>query len=577
MYEFVDALATTAGNYTLPAEAVNINGVYLEEALNELEGVSYSTLYTGGRESLEKEFDYYEDTTADGSLVRNTRFGARVITVGFQLIASSNDAFRRGFNALNELLNYENVQIVFNDEDDKFFIGSPVMDSEIDSGSNSVVGEYHIYCADPFKYDVEEETVYPIIGEDPNTGLYQTFEIDYKGTYHSYPQYKAEFYSLESRNVDEDNAGYVDEFEGANNLLNGRGDCNYVAFMDDEKHILQFGNPDVPEESEESNEILNKRNFKKNGSYNQTSTTEEWTAPNKGNVYNSNFVQQSGATIGSEPYSYLVQQDNVSKQTLLSATNGTDCTYTATVTKVDGRTASSAKLHITVSMTKLTKAITKGATLTIGVYNGSNVIGTKAFKSASVAWSKGSKHSVSFTVTVGAGSNTDEISTLRLTVVRQNGSYKSGNTTKNATGSTGALSAKTCKRILVPFYTARAVDDYYLTTKNFGAVVNKKYTGATLSYNYPLIGGSRSGCENFDLKWDMRFCTGNTVNEHLQMGAFQCLVMTGDSMSSTGELTNPSILAGVLIYNNNKTSNSDYRIIVNGDVVKNQSQAKAVE
>ena len=51
MYDFIDIMEVQ-NDSSLPAEAVSINGVYLE---NEVEG--YRTLYVTGRELLETEIE----------------------------------------------------------------------------------------------------------------------------------------------------------------------------------------------------------------------------------------------------------------------------------------------------------------------------------------------------------------------------------------------------------------------------------------------------------------------------------------------------------------------------------------
>ena len=73
----------------LPSEAMQINGVYIE---NEIEG--YRTLYVKGRESLSPEFETVEINTKDGSMRKSRKYPARIITVGYQLRADSAEAFR---------------------------------------------------------------------------------------------------------------------------------------------------------------------------------------------------------------------------------------------------------------------------------------------------------------------------------------------------------------------------------------------------------------------------------------------------------------------------------------------------
>ena len=241
MYNFVDTNGYAEGT-SLPSEALKINGVYLE---NKVTG--YRTLYVKGREMLAPDIETYETGVRDGSTLQSKRFPARTITVGYQLIASSAEAFRAAFNALNAALDVEEAELIFADEPDKFFIGTPFGRGDVPAGRNVVTGEFDILCADPFKYSVQEYEVTPTL--DDGT----TFAIQYNGTYRSYPTLVAEF-----ADEDDDTAGG----------LTGSGDCGYVAFLSDDAAIIQLGDPDEPDtENYAKSQTLTKQIFT---SYNAT-------------------------------------------------------------------------------------------------------------------------------------------------------------------------------------------------------------------------------------------------------------------------------------------------------------------
>lgn len=149
MYSFIDTVAGQAGSVGLPAEAMKYNGVYLED---EIPG--YRTLYVSGRELMEAEVQEQQITGLDGSIYYGKTYPPRTITVGYQLIAQSNAAFRSAYNKMNKILSAEQVQIIFFDETDKYFIGTKVGNTDPDPGTNAVVGEIEIYCPDPLKYAV---------------------------------------------------------------------------------------------------------------------------------------------------------------------------------------------------------------------------------------------------------------------------------------------------------------------------------------------------------------------------------------------------------------------------------------
>lgn len=220
MYNFVDTNGYAEGT-SLPSEALKINGVYLENTVT-----GYRTLYVKGREMLAPDIETYETGVRDGATLQSKRFPARTITVGYQLIASSAEAFRAAFNALNAALDVEEAELIFADEPDKFFVGTPSGRGDVPAGRNAITGEFDILCVDPFKYSVQEYEVTPTL--DDGT----TFAVQYNGTYRSYPTLVAEF-----ADEDDDTAGG----------LTGNGDCGYVAFLSDDAAIIQLGDPDEPD------------------------------------------------------------------------------------------------------------------------------------------------------------------------------------------------------------------------------------------------------------------------------------------------------------------------------------------
>lgn len=179
MYEFTDVTKST-GEVPLPSEALCINGEYLEKLIP-----GYRTLYVSGREILDSELVSSEAGGADGARYQRKRYPSRTIVVGYQLIAPDNRAFRDAYNRLNGVLDTEEAQLIFRDEPDKYFIGTKQTGSKVPAGQNSITGEIEFFCADPFKYSVEEKAVTPTHGDG------KTFVIDYEGTYRCFPVLEA--------------------------------------------------------------------------------------------------------------------------------------------------------------------------------------------------------------------------------------------------------------------------------------------------------------------------------------------------------------------------------------------------
>lgn len=223
IYDYIDTNEHQSETY-LPAEAVSINGTYLETIIE-----GYRTLYVKGRESLAQELNTYTVGVADGERLKGTRYPAREIVIGFQLLCPTNEDFRIRFNQINNILSLDEADFIFNDEADKYFTGTPVMDADVEAGTNNVTGEWRIMCLFPFK-----RSILPIVRSSLDaegvvvSGNSATFTFDYNGAVPSRPLLRAKFASAK---------------EGGD--YNEDGDCGYVAFLDQEENIIQLGNPEV--------------------------------------------------------------------------------------------------------------------------------------------------------------------------------------------------------------------------------------------------------------------------------------------------------------------------------------------
>jgi len=153
LYKFTDTIER-ALRAELPSEALNFNGVFLE---NEIDG--YRTLNVTGREALESEIDAIETKARHGARYRSRRHLPRVITVNYQLSSKNATELMTKFNRLNHILDAEEATLIFNDEPDKFFIGTRQALRPPKEGVLTTKGEIEFYCADPFKYSVNEYNV----------------------------------------------------------------------------------------------------------------------------------------------------------------------------------------------------------------------------------------------------------------------------------------------------------------------------------------------------------------------------------------------------------------------------------
>ena len=153
MYNFIDA-CELQGEKNLPAESFSINGIILED-----EVIGYRTLSVSGRELISDEVVDKTIGRQNGSIYLHKRHLPREIQVKYQLISKDPYEFRNQFNRLNQILNFENAKIIFNDETDKYFLGTK---SDVDlpeAGRLAFTSYFSIYCPKPYKYCVGEKTV----------------------------------------------------------------------------------------------------------------------------------------------------------------------------------------------------------------------------------------------------------------------------------------------------------------------------------------------------------------------------------------------------------------------------------
>lgn len=247
MYNFIDTTERQSGG-TLPSEALNFNGEYIENLIP-----GYRTLYVSGREVIDTELLTDEVGVRDGTRYRRKRYPERVITVGYQLLAKDDVSFRAAYNKLNAILDAEEAKLIFADEPDKYFIGTKEGMDDVPAGVNAVKSELTFYCADPFKYSVEEKEVNPTM--DENT----TFVVDYRGTYKCFPVLEAE----------------------------ANGDVGFLGFIKQNGKVIQIGNADeLDGENYEMSEMLIDEKF--------TELSSEWKL-NSAKIVE--FTSSAGGTV----------------------------------------------------------------------------------------------------------------------------------------------------------------------------------------------------------------------------------------------------------------------------------------
>ena len=520
MYNFIDTTEASVGAF-LPSEALKINGEYIE---NLIEG--YRTLTVSGRESLSPELETYETGVRDGSKLKSKRYPARTIIVKYQLVAESNEAFREAFNKLGRILDVEDAELIFEDEQDKFYIGTPSLVGEVEPGKNAVTGEIEFFCADPFKYSVVEYTATPWV-DDTSSIL-----VNYNGTYKAYPILQAEFYG-------EDEAGEDGESEVA---LTGNGDCGYVAFFNESEKIVQLGNPDEKDgEAVAKSQTLTNQTFLSNTAWG--TTAKKLWAVNTGVVNGS--VQKVG-NVAMKASAYPVETSaTLTSGTLLNnkqSDGGKPLFYYTVTAKTTNRTETSVKVDftITASLGSSSSYFGYGYSLAASIFVGGawhNVM----LKTTKDWWEGKTAHTTNLSVTVtGITATTTSLTGIKFKAYRPDG----------LGGAAGILSETACSSLAITQHSAATASGYYLAASSYGS--GSGWHGPTITRTLSADATGEVGASNFTFtyKHKMAMASGTTS----QLGAFQ--VHLTDA--------NNKIIAGVHIFKNAGGKNGTLALYVNG-------------
>ena len=603
MYEFRDINEALEGDI-LPSEALQINGDFIETLIP-----GYRTLSVTGREALSSELTTIETGSRDGSTLKNKRYPARIIIVRYQLKTKSSEAFREAFNQLAAILNVEEAELIFNDEPDKFFTGTPSAIGEVPPGRNAVVGEFELFCADPFKYSVVEYEA------EPNA-VDGSFLIDYNGTYKAYPTLEAEFFA-------------EDESKSA---LTGNGDCGYVAFFNENEKIIQLGDPDETDsESYAKSQTLVSQRFNTETAWGTVAETN-W-ASNVGKVSSSEIEQSGNVAIATASYSrttapstsgtlltkrtktvkpyieYKVTAktsgrtaDRVNVEVTVAAAltekinagttkiaagakvtlNKINLYYSSSSTKSSGKrtgtyylwdsSVANGRIRITNSASKVGKsgqvtgwvnvsdlglsssssgsALGKGIGLKAAVKFGSGDWTYAILKSESVAWNDNNSRTVKMTVTVkDLTASTALLEDIKFKVDR----------TDSGSNNVGELEETVCKDLEISTYTAPVPDTWYLMPETYGT--GSKWHGVSITRKIPADAAGDVGAKNFTFSYKQKMSIGSSSSSDQELGMFQAQLVSGSG-------SNRKIVAGVNVFKNASGKKANLRFYVNGKEVK---------
>lgn len=530
MYSFVGIKETSEG-ITLPSEAMQINGEYLEDLVP-----GYRTLSVSGREALSPEIESFHTGIRDGSSRKSRRYPERIITVKYQLISKSNEEFREAYNKLGGVLNTEDAQLVFRDEPDKYFIGTPSLVEEVEQGRNAVVGELEFLCLDPFKYSVVEYEAIPDM-------LQGSILLDYRGTYKSFPILEADFYRETDTSAD----------GSASNSLTGRGDCGFVAFFNETKKIIQLGDPDEAdtENKYQKSQTLVSAGFEGTSGWGSAAKTQ-W-AQNASTGLASQAVQVGSMGMGIASYAVPATPKDTSG-TILSnkATSQSSPVFYYSITaKATNRNANSVKVTVTVTASLKNTGSYFGPPYALQgqIYLG-GAWRTFTIKKPSEFWRGKTAHTVNFSVMVtGLSASTSALTGIKFKTAR----------TDSTGGSAGVLPETTCANLPISQYVADVPETYFLTASAFGS--GSGWHGPSITRKLPQDASGVSGAVNGQLSFSHKMSIGNGNSGVSELGGFQVLLVNG---SGSGR----KIVAGAFLYKGSNGKSGKVIFYINGTAVE---------
>ena len=485
MYNFIDVTEVSEESI-LPSEALKLNGEYIE---NQISG--YRTLSVQGREALSPDVISYTTGVRDGSKLKRKRYPERIIVVTYKITAESDEAFRDAYNKLGGILNVQDAELIFNDEQDKFYIGTPCTIGEVSPGKNAVVGKFEILCTDPFKYSVVEYEAEPNLVEG-------SVLIDYNGTYKSFPTLEADFYSETEVGDDGETAG----------TLTGSGDCGFVAFFNENEKIIQLGDPDeVDGQTLAKSQTLINQTFKGSTAWG-TTAKKLWTV-NNGKLI-SNTVQVGSVQMATD-YETAANTASTTGTILTAKSKAGEVTFNYKVTaKASGRTEKTVKVDfaITASLAYASNYFGYGYGLKASVYVGGSWHNV-TLKTTNARWSGNSGHTVNLSVTVSGLTATQSALTGLKFKVSRTDSY----------GTSGILGETACSNLAISAY-ATATGGYYLTAASYGTD-SAHWHGPSITRQIGADAAGQVGAVNFTLTYKQKMCMGSSTSATKQKGGFQ--------------------------------------------------------
>lgn len=481
----------------LTSVSMQLNGEYIETLIE-----GYTTLDVSKQELLSVEQKTEEIGIADGSKFKYRRYEDREITVEFAIEGKTRAELMTKLTKLNGVLNVNDAQLIFNDEPEVYYVGTikgtPTVDFiiGISSDNAAATGKFTFLCSDPFKYSVIEHEAQQSV-DDPTTIV-----LDYNGTYKSYPKLEVDFYSEEDSGT----------------ALSRDGDCGFVAFFNEDKKIIQVGDPEEADgvsKYEKSQTLIN-QTFSDASSW--ESVQSIWSR-NAGSLYLDEVVREGSVGMSISTYAVPSNPASTSARVLSGARSDIGSPYINYSVSLSASGRNNNSIRVTAVITSA--LWTSGSWFLTGYkLLGSLYIGGQwqnvTLKTTSDRWRGTTSHtaSMSFTVT-GLSASQTVLSGIKFKVTR----------TDSLGDGSGTLNERSCGNLPIASYEASVPETYILGPTSYGSTTGK-YHGPSISRTLPVDAKGETGAKDFTFSYKHKMSMGNGDNMS-QVGGFQAVLIAG--------------------------------------------------
>ena len=514
----------------LTSKSMQLNGEYIETLIE-----GYTTIDVSKNELLGVDQETEEIGISDGSVFKYKRYEERSIEISFAIEGKTRIDLNEKLTKLNGVLNVTNAQLIFADEPDVYYTGtldgSPSAAIAIGGATDNAVatGKFTFLCSDPFKYSIIEHEASQ--SEDDSNVIF----VNYEGTYKSYPKLEVDFLKQEDTGT----------------ALSNNGDCGYVAFFNEDKKIIQIGDPEEVDGQEtgiyEKSQTLINQTFTESNSWSTSGST--WSK-NTGTLCLEDVVRAGEVGMSISTYTTKVNSKTTSAKVLAKTRSDKGSPYIYYTVSLSASASSRNADSIRVTAV-VTSSLWTSSSWFLGGYVllGSLYIGGKwhnvTLKASSAKWKGTTAHTASMSFTVSGLSDTQtSITGIKFKVSR----------TDSLGDGAGVLNERSCGSLTISSYTESVADAYCLSPTSYGTSTNN-FHGPSISRALPIDSKGASGATDFTFSYKHKMSTGNSATSSEEIGGFQAVLIAGTS-----------VFGGVRVVKNQNGTGGKLNYYVNGKI-----------